>query len=232
MKDRLLEPVAIRLMWLRPGWITLASALAGVMAAWAAWQGRFGVGAVLWILCRILDGLDGLVARKAGATSDLGGLLDLVGDYIAYAAIPIAMALRPDAPAFLMPAALLLLGTFYVNSAAWMIPAALLERRNIARGPTSITIPEGLISGGETVVFYTLFFLLPEVQVELFLTMAVLTALTIVQRMIWSIRTFRSFTHHAVEADRGDGVSAPRAPGEAKDELRVSPAQDSAERIA
>lgn len=224
LKDRLLEPVAMRLLWVRPGLITLASTLAGLMAAWAAWQGRFGVGAALWILCRVLDGLDGLVARKAGATSDLGGLLDLVGDYVAYAAIPIAMALRPDAPASLVPAALLLLGTFYVNSAAWMIPAALLERRNQARGPTSITIPEGLISGGETVVFYTLFFLLPEMQTGLFLTMAALTALTIVQRVIWSIRTFRSSPRQAVEVaeDAGD----------AGDEVRASPAPDSTERIA
>lgn len=121
-------------------------------------------------------------------------MLDLVSDYTVYAAIPVALALRPDAPDLLPLATLLLLSTFYVNSAAWMVPSAMLERRG--RGPnaseTAIAIPEGLISGSETVVFYGLFFLLPGWQTELFFLMASLTALTVVQRIFWAARVFRS----------------------------------------
>ncbi len=189
-KDRLLTPLAEAVGGVDPGSITGAALAVGLGAAWAGYSSAFMIGLGLWVLCRILDGLDGLVARTQGTASELGGLLDLVADYIVYAAVPVALALRPAAPELLPAAALLLLSTFYVNAAAWMVSSALLERRGHARGPTAITIPEGLVSGGETVVFYGLFFLLPGWQVELFLLMALLTAITVVQRVVWAVRTF------------------------------------------
>jgi len=146
------------------------------------------------VLNRMLDALDGAVARLGGRVSDLGGFLDLLADFTVYAAIPVALALRPDAPAGLRSDALLLLAVFYVNTAAWMVPAALLEKRGrgaATRGePTSVTIPEGLVSGGETVLFYSLFFLFPAWQSGLFRAMAVLTAITVVQRLVWAVREF------------------------------------------
>src|SRR5262245_23042370 len=47
-------------------------------------------------LNRLADGLDGAVARR-GTPSDLGGYLDIVGDFIFYAAVPFGFALaRPE----------------------------------------------------------------------------------------------------------------------------------------
>ena len=52
----------------------------------------------LLLLNRLLDGLDGAVARAAGGT-DLGGFLDITMDFLIYSAIPFAFALSdPEMP--------------------------------------------------------------------------------------------------------------------------------------
>ncbi|MEX2473303.1 MAG: CDP-alcohol phosphatidyltransferase family protein [Gemmatimonadota bacterium] len=195
LKDRMLEPLARRMPGVSPLALTTFGLAAGLGAALAGWHGRFGLGLALWVLNRMLDGLDGLVARMHGNASDLGGYLDLLADFVVYAAIPVALALRPGAPPELVGAGLVLVAAFYVNTASWMVPAALLEKRGqgvSARGePTSVTIPEGLVSGGETVVFYGLFFLFPAQQVALFGLMAALTGVTVLQRLVWGVRVFR-----------------------------------------
>jgi len=205
IKDVALAPAARALGGVNPGWLTSFGFGLGVGSAALAWKGHLGWALALWLTNRILDGLDGAVARLHGKSSDLGGLLDLVADFTVYAAIPLALALRPGVDPALPAAAGLLLGVFYVNTAAWMVPSAILERRGRGVGergePTSVVIPEGLISGGETVLFYTLFFLLPGHQVLLFRTMAALTAVTVVQRLVWAFSEFRGSkltTHHRV----------------------------------
>lgn len=194
VKDRVLAPVARAFRWLEPGVITALGLALGLGSAWAAWMGAFGPGLILWLANRVMDGLDGAVARLREESTDLGGFLDLMADFLVYGAVPLAMALRPGADAGLAPATVLLLTAFYVNAASWMVPAALLEKRGRGardRGePTSVVIPEGLVAGGETVVFYALFFLFPGHQVELFLLMAGLTALTVLQRVLWATRIF------------------------------------------
>ena len=89
-------------------------------------------------------------------------------------------------------AALALIGSFYVNAASWMYLSALLERRGAgarARGElTSVTMPEGLVGGTETIVFYTLFFLWPKHLVVLFLLMTALVVVTVVQRLLWAMQ--------------------------------------------
>lgn len=193
-KDRALAPIARAFRRVEPGAITALALALGLGAAWAAWIGAFGPGLVLWLANRVLDGLDGAVARLRGDSTDLGGFLDLMADFVVYGAVPVAMALRPGADPALAPATVLLLMAFYVNAASWMVPAALLEKRGRGardRGePTSLILPEGLVAGGETVVFYALFFLFPDRQVALFQLMAGLTGFTVLQRILWGIRTF------------------------------------------
>jgi hypothetical protein len=47
-------------------------------------------------------------------------------------------------------------------------------------------MPSGLIEGAETIIFYTLFLLLPGALVPLFWLMAALVLLTAGQRMVWA----------------------------------------------
>jgi phosphatidylglycerophosphate synthase len=177
---------------LHPTVVTVLAAGFGVAAALAAWQGSYLPALSLWAANRVLDGLDGTLARITGRQSDLGAYLDIVLDHLVYAAIPFGLAVAAGTPAALLALAALL-SSFYVNAASWMYLAALLEKRSAGAAAsgelTGVTMPTGIIEGAETVVFYTLFLLLPGATAPLFWLMAALVAITAAQRVLWAIRT-------------------------------------------
>lgn len=191
-KEAILAPlVRGPLRRLHPTIVTIAAAVAGIAAGVAAWQGASLPALGLWLLNRLLDGLDGTLARSTGRQSDLGAYLDIVLDHVVYIAVPLGLALAAGTPAATLALALLL-ASFYLNGASWMYLAALLEKRNAgaaARGElTTVTMPGGLIEGAETMVCYTLFVLFPGALVPLFGLMAVLVLFTVLQRVAWAIR--------------------------------------------
>ena len=191
-KERLLAPAARALGHrVSPLAVTLTAFVAGAAAALSAARGGYHLAFVLWILNRALDGFDGTLARTQGRQSDIGGLLDIVLDFVVYAAIPIALVVAQPSKATAI-AGLILLGSFYVNSASWMYLATVLERRDTGartRGElTSIAMPSGLVEGIETILFYSLFLLLPNRLVPLFTIMTVLVMLTVLQRIAWAMR--------------------------------------------
>jgi len=176
---------------IHPTVVTVLAAVVGVAAAVAAWQSAYVAAVCLWLANRALDGLDGAIARVTGTQSDLGAYLDIMLDYVVYAAIPLGLALASGESAVLLALAVLL-GSFYLNSASWMYLAAVLEKRNAgaaSRGETtSVTMPTGLIEGAETIVFYTLFLLFPNALALLFTLMAALVLVTAGQRVYWALR--------------------------------------------
>lgn len=189
-KEIMLAPVAERFFKrVHPITVTLLAFGVGVAASIAAWQQAYGVSVALWIANRVLDGLDGTVARVHGKQSAFGGYLDILLDTAIYALIPAAIVLSAPSQAGWL-SLLLLLISFYINGASWMYLAALLEQRNMGartRGEfTSITMPSGLIEGAETVLFFTLFLVFPTAHVTLFVVMGVLVYATIAQRLIWA----------------------------------------------
>ncbi len=193
LKDRLFAGVARRVgAVVHPNVVTVLACAVGLLAAWAAADRRYTVALLLWVLNRLLDGLDGTVARESARASDVGGYLDILLDHVVYAAVPIGLALGDGSRAALV-AALLLVATFYVNAASWMYLAAVLERRDrgaAARGErTAVTMPPGIVAGAETAVLFALFLLLPAHLVALFSLMAVLVLLTVAQRLRWAART-------------------------------------------
>ena len=195
LKDRLLEPLA-RLLGagVAPNAVTVLAWLVGMGAGAAGWRRAYGLALALWALNRLLDGLDGSLARVHGRQTDFGGYLDILLDFAVYTAVPTGLALgRPTAPVLAACAALL--GSFFVNAASWMYLSAVLERRGAgaaARGErTTVTMPPGLIAGAETVVLYTLFLLVPSRLTELFALMAALVYVTVAQRLVWAHRHLR-----------------------------------------
>jgi phosphatidylglycerophosphate synthase len=143
----------------------------------------------LWILNRVLDGLDGLLARMHNKQSDFGGYVDILTDFVVYAALPIGLvAGSPSGERYLALA--FLLASFYVNAASWMYLAALLEKR-AARSPetqTTIVMPAGIIGGFETIIAYGIFLLFPAHITILFSVFALLVFITIIQRLVWARR--------------------------------------------
>ena len=190
LKDRLLNPVARALgPGLSPDVITFLAFAVGLASAAAILWGRIGLALGLWLLNRVLDGLDGTHARVHARESEFGAYIDIVLDFAVYAAIPGAIVAAGRAPE-LAVAGVLLLASFYVNAASWMYLAAILAKRRegtVGRGgATTVTMPSGLVAGTETGVFYTLFLLLPSHQVSLFLLMALLVLANVVWRLYWA----------------------------------------------
>ena len=191
VKDRLMNTLTGR--WaenINPDIITLAAFSAGIACAAAAFTGSMKAALLLWIANRILDGLDGAVARRYKKQSDRGAYLDIMTDFTVYAAIPLTLAWHYNS-VILWKAAAFLLGTFYINAASWMYFSALLEKNRTHKDSsrfTSAVIPEGLVEGTETIIFYSLFFIFPAYLVWIFSIMASLTLITIIQRIISAFR--------------------------------------------
>ena len=143
----------------------------------------------LWLVGRAADGLDGLVARRRRSASDLGGYLDMLGDTVGYAAVPLGVAVAAGDDV-VWTACAVLLATFYVNTVSWTYLSALLEKRGngVASSgeATSIRMPVGVIEGAETIVLLTVVLAWPATAAWLFALMAALVALTVLQRVRWA----------------------------------------------
>ena len=103
---------------------------------------------------RLLDGIDGAVARKTGA-SMRGAFLDITLDFLFYAAIPLAFGLS-DPAANALPAAVLL-AAFIGTGTSFLAFAIMAEKR----GEKSTAYPSksfyylgGLAEGSETVLCF------------------------------------------------------------------------------
>lgn len=189
VKVNVLAPLAKRYSEIHPLQFTGAAFAIGLLAAVTAAVGNYWAALLLWLVNRVLDGLDGEVARLTGRQSDWGGYLDIVCDFVIYALVPFALAWSLGSPGALFAVAFLLV-TFYVNAGSWLYMSALIEKRRelgeTSRALTSIKIPTGLIEGTETILFYSLFLLLPAYAPYLMILMGFLVIITIFQRLSWA----------------------------------------------
>jgi phosphatidylglycerophosphate synthase len=192
VKDDLYLPIAREVgKSFSPLTITLAAGVVGVGAAVASWQGQYTLGLALWLLNRILDGLDGAVARATGRQSDFGGFLDTLIDFTLYTIVPIGLALRDPQPPILL-ALIYFLGACYINAGAFLYLSAILERRNLGAKQcgelTTIHMPRGIIEGAEAILFFCAFFLFPNSLVFLFALLATLVLATAARHLVWAAR--------------------------------------------
>jgi len=191
VKDRLLNPVvSFTGGILRPNTISIISFIFALAAGWLIYEEKLAAAFALWILNRIFDGLDGVVARAQGSQSDFGGYLDIMLDFITYALIPVMFTLAFGRGELSWFSLSVMLGLFYINGASWMYLSAILEKRRAgasARGEmTSVSMPSGLVEGTETVIIFSLFFLMPNQLELLFLIMSAALVPGIIYRMAWA----------------------------------------------
>ena len=219
LKERLLyRPAAFIGNHLSPNAISILAFGAGMLTAAAILLQNLTLALVLWIINRVLDGLDGTVARHTGRSSDFGGYLDILLDFIVYAAVPLAMTLHTASSRTDWILLALLLGIFYINAASWMYLSALLEKRrreslemtllhgntdtrqnveDTGRLFTAVSMPSGLVEGTETIVLYTLFFIVPGYLQLLYALLIAGTAVGIIQRIVWARREFPTISGSA-----------------------------------
>ncbi|MDC7225991.1 MAG: CDP-alcohol phosphatidyltransferase family protein [Spirochaetales bacterium] len=191
LKDRFLTPfVSLIAGSFSPNAITLISFLFALASAGFLLMRMSGWALALWALNRIFDGLDGAVARHQNRQTDFGGYLDIMLDFITYALLPLVFTLRYGMGESTWLALAVMLGLFYVNAASWMYLSSLLEKNHAGasiRGEqTSVAMPSGLVEGTETIIIYTLLFIIPGRMTLLFYVMSAALVPGILFRLVWA----------------------------------------------
>lgn len=172
--------------------VTLVGLGFGLAAAALIGSGQSGVAVAMVLMAgRLADGLDGAIARARGKT-DFGGYLDIVCDFVVYAAVPLAFVLRDPVGNGLAGAFLLF--SFYVNAATFLGYAILAERRGLtsrSRGEKSLYFTAGLMEGTETILCFLIIILWPAFFVPVAWGFGALCLVTAGARLALAARHFR-----------------------------------------
>jgi phosphatidylglycerophosphate synthase len=170
--------------------ITVAGFSLGIFAAVLIANGAYMMGAAALLTSRLLDALDGAVARMSRAT-DQGGFLDIALDFLFYASIPLAFAIA-DPLNNALPAAVLL-AAFIGTATSFLAFAAIAAKR----GLNSLDYPDksfyflgGLTEATETLAFFVAMCFWPEHFDILAYVFSALCAVTITTRLWWGWRAF------------------------------------------
>lgn len=170
--------------------VTLAGLVPAVGAGLAIAYEHYLLALALIALNRLLDGLDGAVARVRGP-SDWGGYLDILADFAFYLAVPIGFGFAASANA--LPA-LVLAGSFTLTGISFLAFAALAAKRGQetrAHGTKSFFYSTGLAEGAETIAVFLTMCLWPAAFAAIAYAFAALCLLTVIQRSAIAHRTFR-----------------------------------------
>jgi phosphatidylglycerophosphate synthase len=136
---------------------------------------------------RLLDGLDGAVARIKGP-STWGGYLDSLCDYVFYVAVPLGFAFASPANEL---SALILVASFTLTAVSFLALAAIMTGRDLGHGAKAFTYSPGLMEGGETIAFFVAMCLFPDRFPQLALLFAALCLATVAQRLWLARRLLR-----------------------------------------
>jgi phosphatidylglycerophosphate synthase len=163
----------------------------GMAAALSIAFQHFMVGLVLLLLSRLMDGLDGAVARLTTPT-DRGGFLDITLDFLFYAAIPLAFAVA-DPVHNALPAAVLL-ASFMGTGSSFLAFAAVAAKRELASTEfpdKSIYFLGGLTEATETIAAFVAMCLWPQWFAPIAYGFAALCAITTALRIGWGWQRFK-----------------------------------------
>ena len=171
--------------------ISVAGFAIGMAAAGAIAFQHCLPGLALLLLSRLMDGLDGAVARATRPT-DRGGFLDITLDFLFYAAIPLAFALA-DPATNALPAAVLL-ASFMGTGSSFLAFAAVAEKRqlhSVAFPDKSFYFLGGLTEATETIAAFAAMCLWPAWFPQIAYGFAVLCGITVALRIGWGWQRFR-----------------------------------------
>ena len=164
LQQKILHPIAKLLVRLgvRADQITITGFLVGLIALPLIATENYEWALVFILGNRLLDGLDGPVARLTQAT-DRGAFLDIALDFTFYAVIPLAFAFA-DSSANALAAAVLL--TAFIGTGSSFLAFSLMAQK---RGLQSQIFPNkglyylgGMTEGAETIAIFVAFCLWPD----------------------------------------------------------------------
>ncbi len=198
--------------WITPDRLTLLGLVVGLTSAVTAAGQLWLWSLACWLASRVLDGLDGPLARRRAAAaradrsgssapvgSEAGGFLDITADFTVYGATVVGVAVGTAAAAgpehtwgSWLPFLAVLLA-YYVNGTAFLAFSSIAERtgHRLDDG-RSFSFLAGLTEGAETVAVHSLWLLLPGVAPQIAWVWAVLVGLSGAQRIVAGYRTLRA----------------------------------------
>lgn len=180
-----------------PDGLTLLGLAIGVSSAVAAGLQWWAVSLVLWLASRMIDGLDGALARRRRPAapansphSEAGGFLDITADFVVYGATVVGVAVGAtagfDAPWWPFLAVLF---AYYINGAAFLAFSSIAERtgRQLDDG-RSLSFLGRIAEGTETIVVHALWLILPFWAAPIAIGWATLVGVSAIQRIITGYR--------------------------------------------
>ncbi|MEL0625650.1 CDP-alcohol phosphatidyltransferase family protein [Salinibacterium amurskyense] len=195
---------ALDVPWITPDRLTMAGLVIGLSSAALAATQYWALAVVAWLASRVLDGLDGTLARRRLAAasaprsttaSEAGGFLDIVADFVVYGATVLGIAIGATT-AFAAPwwPFLIVLFAYYINGAAFLAFSSIAERTG--RSPSdddnrSLFFLGRIAEGGETVFIHTLWLVLPFIAWQIAIVWSIVVLVSAAQRMIVGYRLLR-----------------------------------------
>ncbi|NMP80499.1 CDP-alcohol phosphatidyltransferase family protein [Pseudoalteromonas arctica] len=172
--------------------LTVVGFLVGLLAvpllAFEMWYGAL----VAIALNRILDGLDGALARYANQSSSAGGFLDITLDFLFYAAIPLGFIFaNPEQNAI---AGSLLLATFIGTGSSFLAFAIAAEKFKLEKPQfkyKSFYYLNGLTEGTETIALFIAFCIWPQHFAVMASIFAIACGITIFTRIHGGYHTLK-----------------------------------------
>ena len=172
--------------------LTVFGFLVGMFAvpllAFEMWYGAL----IAIALNRILDGLDGALARYANQSSSAGGFLDITLDFLFYAAIPLGFILAN--PAKNAIAGAILLATFIGTGSSFLAFAIAAEKFKLDKPQfkyKSFYYLNGLTEGTETIALFVAFCIWPQHFAIMASLFAAACAITIFTRIYGGYHTLK-----------------------------------------
>ena len=204
LKDEILLPVLPLIpSKTHPLHVTLVAFLAGLGSCYLASISSPLPAALFFLLNRFLDCLDGAVARHRSLQSDLGGFLDLLGDFVVYSLIPVSVASSSAASPSskdgkdgkdgrnVWVSVAVLEAAFYLNNFVLFYAAAAMEklkrRGRDEKQVTSMAMRPALVEGVESGFLFVTMLSFPSLVDVISWGMSLAVMIGTVQRVSWLV---------------------------------------------
>lgn len=162
--------------------LTGAGFVIGVGCCVAVAFGQWWLGLVLWVVNRLVDGFDGIVARLTTPT-ELGGYYDIMADFAIYFGVVVAIGVsEPDARV----AALVTGLAYYLSGSSFLAWSSLAERLRLGGNDgRSLNFPTAIAEGTETIAAMILVLALRDWAAVILWIWAGAVFVSVAQRMVW-----------------------------------------------
>lgn len=195
VKDRAAAPLCYCVpRSVSPLHITAIAFISGLLACLTATDvGLGGWSLFFWAMNRALDGLDGAVARDRQMVTELGGFLDLLGDFIVYSLLPIAITLGQELELLVdvnWLSVALLEASFHINNFVLFYVSAVAAKRE-EKELTSVTMRPALVEGFESGLLFTAMLIWPQYINFWCWAMSAAVGIGICQRVLWVVQALQ-----------------------------------------